>query len=139
MQRNIKKKTRLQAPQAEQADTHNQEFLSFSANCVSCQHPMQILATRAHTHARSRVKRVCHVNKGHALYQSGPPCYHDLGSICNLSSPEAATIEQGGALPCVDTHPPQGKPRALRNRPRTPRRPAVQTSGSRSMVISIHN
>lgn len=61
--------------------------------------------------------RVCNVSEGHALYQSGPPCYCDLGSICNLTTPEAATEEQGGTPPCVDTLPPPrgGKPNALRN------------------------
>lgn len=37
------------------------------------------------------------------------------------------TVEQGGALPSVDTRPLQGKANTLRNCPHTPWRPVVET------------
>lgn len=103
------------------------EFLSFSGayRCLSLfeQHTcsawcrcawyagsaLHLFATCAYTRVGSPVLRVCNVGKVHTLYQSGPPCYCDLGSICNLTSPEAAALEQGGALPCVHTPPPAGR------------------------------
>lgn len=45
------------------------------------------------------------------------------------------TVEQGGALPSVDTRPLQGEPNTLHNCPHTPRRPVVETSERPGAVL----